>query len=100
MMPRYYIKNLGGASKVNMLVGLAPSSHGTTVDGLNALLNDLTIMGVPFTSVIGCVSCTEQVLPSSFISSLNGAATPSPGRSTWSSRAGTTRWSRPTRRPS
>ncbi len=71
MMPRYYIKDLGGAAQVNMLVGLAPSNHGTTVDGLNSLLNDFTIMGVPFTSAIGCVSCTQQVLPSSFISSLN-----------------------------
>ena len=32
MMPRYYIKNLGGASKVNTLVGLAPSNHGTTLE--------------------------------------------------------------------
>ena len=33
MMPRYYIK-YGGASKVHALVGLAPSNHGTTLDGL------------------------------------------------------------------
>ena len=37
MMPRYYIKNLGGASKVNTLVGLAPSNHGTTLEGLFTL---------------------------------------------------------------
>ena len=30
MMPRYYIKFLGGAPKVHTLVGLAPSNHGTT----------------------------------------------------------------------
>ncbi len=30
MMPRYYLKNLGGAAKVHTLVGLAPSNHGTT----------------------------------------------------------------------
>ena len=29
MMPRYYIKNLGGAEKVDDLVGLSPSNHGT-----------------------------------------------------------------------
>ena len=29
MMPRYYLKFLGGASKVDDLVGLAPSNHGT-----------------------------------------------------------------------
>ena len=37
MMPRYYLKFLGGASKVNTLVGLAPSNHGTTLDGLFTL---------------------------------------------------------------
>jgi triacylglycerol esterase/lipase EstA (alpha/beta hydrolase family) len=30
MMPRYYIKNLGGDGKVDDLVGLSPSNHGTT----------------------------------------------------------------------
>jgi triacylglycerol lipase len=30
MMPRYYIKFLGGVDKVSELVGLAPSNHGTT----------------------------------------------------------------------
>ena len=37
-MPRYYINHLGGVSKVNMLVGLAPSNYGTTVDGLATLV--------------------------------------------------------------
>jgi hypothetical protein len=39
MMPNYYLKFLGGASKVNELIGLAPSNHGTTEDGLVTLLN-------------------------------------------------------------
>ena len=71
MMPRYYIKNLGGAAKVNMLVGLAPSNHGTTLDGLNTLVNDLTILGIPAATLLGCVSCTQQIVPSSFITALN-----------------------------
>ena len=33
IMPNYYLKFLGGASKVNVLVGLAPSNHGTTIRG-------------------------------------------------------------------
>src|SRR3954449_13311192 len=33
MMPRWYIKFLGGAAKVDDLVGLAPSNHGTTNPG-------------------------------------------------------------------
>ncbi|MGW2133322.1 esterase/lipase family protein [Streptomyces coelicoflavus] len=38
MMPRYYLKFLGGADKVNALVGIAPSNHGTTLSGLTRLL--------------------------------------------------------------
>ncbi len=34
MMPRYYMKFLGGAAKVNKLVGLVPSNHGTSLSGL------------------------------------------------------------------
>ena len=39
MMPNYYLKFLGGAPKVNALVGLAPSNHGTDVNGLLKLAN-------------------------------------------------------------
>jgi triacylglycerol esterase/lipase EstA (alpha/beta hydrolase family) len=38
MMPRYYLRFLGGAAKVNTLVGLAPDNHGTTLDGLTHVL--------------------------------------------------------------
>ncbi|MER7801755.1 alpha/beta fold hydrolase [Streptomyces parvulus] len=38
MMPRYYLKFLGGAAEVNALVGIAPSNHGTTLAGLTNLL--------------------------------------------------------------
>ncbi|MFD8718243.1 esterase/lipase family protein [Streptomyces sp. NPDC059629] len=38
LMPRYYLKFLGGAAKVNALVGLAPDNHGATLSGLTSLL--------------------------------------------------------------
>jgi triacylglycerol esterase/lipase EstA (alpha/beta hydrolase family) len=41
MMPNYYLKFLGGASKVNTFVALSPSNHGTTLDGLQELLNKI-----------------------------------------------------------
>ena len=41
MMPNYYIKRLGGASKVNTFVALSPSNHGTTLSGLVTFLNKL-----------------------------------------------------------
>jgi triacylglycerol esterase/lipase EstA (alpha/beta hydrolase family) len=37
MMPRQYLKFLGGAAKVNSLIGIAPDSHGTTLLGLTRL---------------------------------------------------------------
>jgi triacylglycerol esterase/lipase EstA (alpha/beta hydrolase family) len=37
MMPRYYMKFLGGAEHVNSLVGIAPSNHGTTLSGFAKL---------------------------------------------------------------
>lgn len=39
MMPRHYLKFLGGAEKVNALVGIAPSNHGTDLLGLTRLLD-------------------------------------------------------------
>ncbi|MEU5088745.1 alpha/beta fold hydrolase [Streptomyces sp. NPDC021356] len=38
MIPLYYLKSLGGAGKVRRVVGIAPSSHGVTVEGLTALV--------------------------------------------------------------
>jgi pimeloyl-ACP methyl ester carboxylesterase len=71
MMPRYYIRFLGGASKVNALVGLAPSNHGSTLDGL-------TTLGSYFPGSNGyvgpmCPSCTEQEAGSPFLIHLNAA---------------------------
>jgi triacylglycerol lipase len=57
MMPRYYIKNLGGATKVDDLVGLAPSNHGTD----NQAARWAT----------WCAACQQQVAGSSFLTTLN-----------------------------
>jgi len=46
LMPNYYLKRLGGASKVGTLVGLAPSNHGTTLSGLTSIGTSLGILGV------------------------------------------------------
>jgi triacylglycerol lipase len=68
MMPRYFIKFLGGGKKVDDLVALAPSNHGTD--------NPLGLVGAAF----GCAACAQQeVGGSSFLSSLNhGDETPAP----------------------
>jgi triacylglycerol esterase/lipase EstA (alpha/beta hydrolase family) len=77
MMPRYYLKNLGGASKVNALVGLAPSNHGTTLDGLATLAGyfpgALDLVGA------ACQACQDQVRGSAFITALNAGGDTVPG---------------------
>jgi triacylglycerol lipase len=67
-MPRYYIKFLGGASKVSALVGLAPSNHGTT--------NPLALVG----ALSGCTACGQQLAwGSAFLQHVNtGNETPGP----------------------
>jgi triacylglycerol esterase/lipase EstA (alpha/beta hydrolase family) len=74
MMPRYYLKFLGGASKVDQLIGLAPSNHGTTADGLAAL------PGVPALLVAGLgPSVHDQLVGSDFLTTLNSGGDTVPG---------------------
>jgi triacylglycerol esterase/lipase EstA (alpha/beta hydrolase family) len=68
MMPRYWIKFLGGADKVDDLIGFSPSNHGTT----NPLAGPA--------GGAGCPACAQQVAGSAFITELNaGDQTPPPG---------------------
>jgi len=76
MMPRYYMKFDGGASKVHTLIGLAPSNHGTTVNGLFTIAEH--IPGA--TAFFGlCQACEEQASGSSFIANLNAGGDTLPG---------------------
>jgi triacylglycerol esterase/lipase EstA (alpha/beta hydrolase family) len=68
MMPRYYLKFLGGASLVNTLVGLAPSNHGTTLDGIFTLSSYLPGSNA---FLADCPACQEQEAGSSFLTNLN-----------------------------
>jgi pimeloyl-ACP methyl ester carboxylesterase len=71
MMPRYYLRFLGGAAKVGTLVGLAPSNHGTTVNGIFTLGS--LIPGAD--SFVGlCQACEEQAAGSAFLTKLNSGA--------------------------
>ncbi|MEU9230170.1 alpha/beta fold hydrolase [Streptomyces massasporeus] len=69
MMPRYYLKFLGGAAKVNALVGIAPSNHGTDLNGFTKLLPyfpgaaDLLSKNTP--------ALADQVTGSAFLTKLN-----------------------------
>lgn len=78
MMPRWYIQFLGGASKVNSLVALAPSNKGTTLSGI-AGLADL-VPGLADTFVFSwCKSCADQVVGSPVLQTLNAGGGTSPG---------------------
>jgi hypothetical protein len=68
-MPRYYIGFLDGAAKVHRLVGLAPSNHGTTLDGLTGLLAAFPGGSSFVTSV--CAACGQQIAGSAFMTTLN-----------------------------
>ncbi|MGW7068365.1 esterase/lipase family protein [Streptomyces sp. NPDC054855] len=77
MMPRHYLKFLGGAQKVNALIGLAPDNHGTTLLGLTRLLpyfpgiEDLLTTKTP--------SLADQVAGSPFLTKLNEGGDTVPG---------------------
>jgi triacylglycerol lipase len=71
MMPRYYIKFLGGADLVDDLIGLSPSNHGTSTTGDSSQPN-------PFLDTF-CQACREQTAGSDFLTNLNsGDETPGP----------------------
>ncbi|WP_316754743.1 esterase/lipase family protein [Streptomyces herbicida] len=77
MMPRYYLKFLGGAAKVNALVGLAPDNHGTNLNGLTNLLpyfpgaEDLIKATIP--------GLADQIAGSDFLTKLNAGGDTVPG---------------------
>ncbi len=76
LMPRYYLRFLAGAAKVDTLVGLAPSNHGTTLFGLTTLAK---AFGASTVSLPGCSACGEQVAGSSFLTTLNAGHETEPG---------------------
>ncbi|WP_418960684.1 esterase/lipase family protein [Streptomyces tritici] len=69
MMPRHYIKSLGGAAKVDKLIALAPTNHGTSLWGLGLLAaafpGGRTLTGAT------CTACSQQVTGSDFLEELN-----------------------------
>jgi triacylglycerol esterase/lipase EstA (alpha/beta hydrolase family) len=67
MMPRYWMRFLGGAARVRGLVGLSPTNHGTA--------NPLT----PTVGRNGCPACTDQIAGSDFLRRLNAGGDTLPG---------------------
>lgn len=78
MMPRYYLKLLDGAAKVNSLIGIAPINHGTTTGGISAYTE-----GYPGLAelVLGvwCAACADLLHGSAFMRKLNDGGDTVPG---------------------
>ena len=66
MMPRYYLKFLGGAKRVDDLVGIAPSNHGTE-------------MSMDGDGDSPCRACEQQAKGSDFLKRLNRGGDTQPG---------------------
>jgi triacylglycerol esterase/lipase EstA (alpha/beta hydrolase family) len=76
MLPRQYINADGGAAKVNMLVGFAPSNFGTTLDGEETLIQNLGLAGLTDAALsVTCAACAQQSQGSAFLAGLNQTPT-------------------------
>ncbi len=69
MLGLYYLKLLGGSGNVHTYVGLSPSTHGTTLDGLATLASFFPGAG----SLVGsaCPACADQEQGSAFLAPLD-----------------------------
>ncbi|MHA6802554.1 esterase/lipase family protein [Salinifilum ghardaiensis] len=74
MMPRYYLRELGGAVEVGKLVGLSPSNHGTTVFGIGRLPGVDAVLGAGLGPAF-----RQQIAGSDFLERLNAGGDTVPG---------------------
>ncbi|HJP76368.1 MAG TPA: alpha/beta fold hydrolase [Pseudonocardiaceae bacterium] len=58
LIGEYYLKLLGGAPKVHAFVGLSPTTHGTSLNGLATLAGDFP--GANLIVGAGCPACVDQ----------------------------------------
>ena len=68
MMPRYYLGFLGGAKRVDALVGIAPSNHGT--QGLITPTPEVLAVQPSYDNAL-CQACGDQQAGSPFMTELN-----------------------------
>ncbi|MFV0318668.1 MAG: esterase/lipase family protein [Microthrixaceae bacterium] len=74
----YYMKFLGGDTKVRNFVGFGSVYRGTTSYGLSYLANAVAPLIDPFLESV-CMSCSEFLYPSQFIDDLNAGGVSVPG---------------------
>jgi triacylglycerol esterase/lipase EstA (alpha/beta hydrolase family) len=76
MMPRYYINFLGGDRYVDKLIGISPSSHGTTVAGIATLVDRL---GLNPAVALASPAVADQFDGSAFLKKLDASGDTRPG---------------------
>jgi triacylglycerol lipase len=71
-VPIWWMKKMGGAAKVAHYVGWAPSSHGTTLDGIATLAGNLNLLGFAtgISDVAGFPGVLDQQFSSDFVKQL------------------------------
>ncbi|KAG0002320.1 hypothetical protein BGZ79_003188 [Entomortierella chlamydospora] len=80
LMPRYYLKFLNGAAKVDKFAAFGTIAYGTTLDGLVPFLTSLGLYDV-IHSIINpiCLSCFQFLENSEFLTNLNAGGDTVPG---------------------
>jgi triacylglycerol esterase/lipase EstA (alpha/beta hydrolase family) len=79
-LPRYYLQDLGGAAKVDQLIGLAPSNYGTTFFGALSLIGAVeSAAHLPLLDYAGAPAFAQQLDTSPFITALNAHGDTVPG---------------------
>jgi len=80
ILPVYYVNDLGGASKVSQIIGIAPSNHGTDFDQLTGLTS-IPILGPLFVALSNAVApgLFQQALGSPFQQEVYGDGDTRPG---------------------
>ncbi|MFI5606213.1 esterase/lipase family protein [Amycolatopsis sp. NPDC051903] len=77
LISEYYLKLLGGAAKVHTFVGLSPTTHGTTLDGLAYLAT--AFPGGEALVGAACAACADQVVGSPVVRAVNDGPIAQPG---------------------
>ncbi len=77
LVAEYYAKLLGGASKVRTIVGISPTTHGTTLNGLVILAE--AYPGANDIVNVACPACVDQQRGSPVIKALNNGPIAQPG---------------------
>lgn len=77
LLAEYVAKVLGYAPKIHTLIGLSPTTHGTTLDGLATLAN--AFPGANQVLAAGCAACADQEAGSAVVTALDDGPIAQPG---------------------